>query len=905
MTSPNGIAGLLVRAAQCPGRGVRYVCDDGTETEQSYAALKEAAFELLGGLRRHGAEPGSAVVLLLERPDEVIPAFWACVLGGLVPCPMAPLRGDSARWSAHLEHVTRLLADPLIVTNDAVRRDLPPLPGRVVLLDDLPGGPAPSPASCDPDGPALLMLTSGSSGASKAVPLTHANLLASMAAKAERLEVGDADVMLNLIAFDHVAAIEGHLLPMSAGGSQVQVQPQVVLGDPVRLLRLAADHRVTLTFAPNFLLGEILRAFPDGDQDDDLDLSALRHIISGGEAVVCATARRFLDLLAPYGLSPRAIVPAFGMTEMCAGSTMNLDFPAVDAGQEFASLGPPIRGLDLRITDEGGHPVQDGIEGELQVRGPMVFPGYHNDPRSSAAAFTADGWFRTGDRGLLDGGRLRLTGRSKDSIIVNGVNYFSHEVETALGELPEVESSYVAAFPTRPPGGDTEQLAVLFTPAVPMSDEARIHQAVAAVRSTVTLVWGFRPGLVLPLPRPEMPRTSLGKIQRTLLRHRLEEGRFAARQRWLDELTARRLGGHVPPDGPAERKVAAVYADLFGLDPGSVGATTTLLELGGTSLDVLRLKQRLERDFPGTDLPAVSILRAPAVRDLAALLGDAGRSRGYDPIVPLQQTGDRTPLFCVHPGVGEVLVFVNLAHYFTGERPFYALRARGFGPGETHFSGFEEMVSCYVEAIRRRQERGPYAIAGYSYGSAVAFETAKALEGQGEQVDFVGIVNLPPHIKARMRELDYTEGALHLALFLDLIAPDQAERLAGPLRGQPRRRQIDQIMALASPRRLAELDLDRDGFASWVELAQSLVRAGRTYEPSGTVASVTVFYADPLRGTKQEWLDHELRAWDKFTRGENRYVEVPGAHYTLMNADHVATFQHILRSELDRALDGR
>ncbi|RAY16324.1 peptide synthetase [Actinomadura craniellae] len=903
-----GIADLLLRAATSPPTcGVRYIDDGGALTAQPYADLYDLARRVLTGLRDHGLRPGATVALLLEHPRDVIPAFWACVLGGFVPCPMTPLRGDADRWAAQLEHVATLLDDPLIVTSGAVRRDMPPLPGRrIVDVDRLPGAAAePEPPAPGRDDVALLMLTSGSTGNSKAVALTHGNLLAALAAKAERLGCHAGDVMLNWIAFDHIAAFEGHLLPMSVGAAQVQAQSQFVLTDPVRLLHAAAEHRVTLTFAPNFLFGEINKALRDAGPGRRLDLSALRHLLSGGEAVVCATARRFLDALAPHGLRRQAIAPAFGMTETCAGSTMNLGFPDADAGAEFASLGPPVPGLDVRIADERDTPVPAGTEGCLQVRGPMVFRGYHNDPAATAAAFTGDGWFRTGDRGRLVDGRLHLTGRDKDSIIVNGVNYFSHEVETALERLREVAGSWVAAVPIRPPGSDTEQLAIMFTPAVPMADEARIHQALAAIRNTVVLLWGFRPALILPLPRADIPKTSLGKIQRSLLRRRLETGRLADRQRWIAELTRRRLGGHVPPDGPTERAVAALYADLFALAPDQVGATAGFLELGGTSLDVLRLQQRLRRTHPHSDVSLVSILRAPTVRALAALLDGSAGSGGYDPVVPLQLTGDRTPLFCVHPGVGEVLVFVNLAAYFTGERPFYALRARGFGPGEPHFADFAEMVSCYVTAIRRRQPTGPYAIAGYSYGGAVAFEIARALEEQGEEVGFLGIINLPPHIRARMHEIDFTEGALHLALFLDLITAQQTNDLVRPLRDLPPERQLDRIMAIASPQRLAELDLDRAGFATWVDLAQSLVHAGRSYEPGGNVASASVFYAVPLHGTKQEWLDDHLRRWDDFTRGDNRYLDVPGEHYTLMNADHVGAFQQILRDELDRTLRGR
>ncbi|SJZ58814.1 Acyl-CoA synthetase (AMP-forming)/AMP-acid ligase II [Marinactinospora thermotolerans DSM 45154] len=900
---PGGLAALLTRAAaEHPDKGIRYGDDD---TFQSYPALLRHAGRIRAGLKEHGLDPGARVVLILDRPGDVLPAFWGCVLGGYVPCPMAPSRGDADRWLRRLRHAAALLEGPLIVTTDDVRRELSEEDGlRVTTPRDLAAGEdataPPHPAA--PDDLALLMLTSGSSGNGKAVELTHANLLAALAGKAEALGCGPGDTMLNWIAFDHVAAVEGHLLPLSTGGAQVQVSPRTVLGDVTNFLRLVDTHRVTLTFAPNFLFGELNKVT---DAASDLDLSCLRHLISGGEAVVRATALEFLDRLAGHGLRRNAIVPAFGMTETCAGSVFSLGFPGDDDGREFASLGRGVRGLRMRIVDERGMPVPDGQEGELQLRGPMVTRGYLNDPGSTAAAFTDDGWFRTGDRGSLTAEGLRLAGRIKDSIIVNGVNHFSREVEAALEELPEVADGSVAAFPVRPPGSDTEQLVIVFTPTFPPEDEATLHRTLVAIRTGVVLLWGFRPSLILPLDAADIPKTSLGKIPRALLRERLESGAFAAQEKRVARLTERMLGGYEPARGTTERMLVGIYAELFGLPADRVSVTAGFFDLGGTSIDILRLKQRVQRAFGIDDLPVAALLSAPSVHALASVLDGHGETGGeYDPLVTLQHSGERTPLFCVHPGVGEVLVFINLASYFTGERPFHALRARGFAPGESYFTDFAEMVDCYVRAIRRKQPHGPYAVAGYSYGGAVAFEVAKALEALGERVDFVGIFNLPPYIASRMAELNYTEGAVHLALFLDLIRQEEEHDLIERIRDLPRGEQVDHIMRAAAPLRLAELGIDRDGFASWVDLAQSLVRVGRSYEPSGSVASVSVFYAIPLRGTKQEWLDKELRRWDEFTRGENRYIDVPGQHYTLMSPAHVGAFQEILRAELDRALGG-
>ncbi|WP_409061505.1 alpha/beta fold hydrolase [Streptomyces sp. SYP-A7185] len=899
---------LLESAARDTSRGITFIGGPFL----SYAELRECACRIAQGLRDGGTAPGERVLISARDPEHFFRAFWGCVLAGVVPCPVAP-PADPSRWRTQLEHLRTLLGDPLMIVSKESDADLPDVGLRAVTVEELSHAAAghdrlPEPA---PDDLAVLMLTSGSTGSSKAVELTHTNLLAAQAGKAGALDLGPDDTSLNWISADHIAAIEANLLPMFNGADQVMATPATVLADPVEFLRLVAAHRVRVTFTPNFLFGQINQALAQRPvPHHELDLAQVRHIISGGEATVTGTVRAFLDALAPYGLREDVIVPAFGMTETCAGSVFNREFAARDLETEFPPLGRPVRGLHIRIVDGDGAVLAStdrpgsGESGEVQLRGTMVTGGYFGDERATAQAFTPDGWFRTGDLGRLDAeGRLTLVGRTKDSVIVNGVNYYSHDLEAVLDELDGVRRGRLAAFPIRPEGADSEQLAVAFVPAGDPADDSAVYRALVAIRSSTIMHWGFRPQLIIPVAEAEIPRGNLGKIQRSRLRTAVETGALDAAVRRSHEVSARFLGDYVAPEGEVETVLADVYARV--LNTGKVPVTASFFDLGGTSLDVLRLKLEIQNAFGIDDVPMSTLLQAPSVRALSGRLTaarDADPDAAYDPLVPLQVTGDGTPLFCVHPGLGEVLVFVNLAKYFTGERPFYALRARGFGHGESHFPSFDDMVSTYVEAIRRTQPSGPYAVAGYSYGAAVAFEIAKRLEADGDEVKFVGVFNLPPSISGRMNEITFTDGAINLALFLELIAPADIEGLTTTLRPLPEAEQLAYLVDHAPKRRLVELDLTVEQFTTWVHLAQNMVHLGRGYEPSGTVDAVRVFYCTPLKGTKQEWLDGQLRHWDDFTRTPNQYIEVDGEHYTLMSPQHVQTFQATLRHELSLAL---
>lgn len=908
-------ADLLWRAAYFhPDSGLSFLTGADDEGEfVTYPALLDEARRIASALHLVGRRPGEKVVLLLELAREFIPAFWGCVLAGCVPCPVAPIRNDPPRWEKTMAHLRTMLDDPLIVTTEAlepsVARDAQTI-SLNALRDSLQGFNVAPVYEASPDDPAVFVLTSGSTGNSKAVVLTHANLLASMAGKNERQRLDATDVALNWISFDHVAALlEAHMLPLYVGARQVHVDSATIIADPLSFLRLVDRHRVSMTFAPNFLFGQINAAIQQGLSDGALDLSCLRHIISGGEAVVVETGRRFLELLAPYGLSRRALWPAFGMSETCAGSIYSRLFPEDDGEREFAALGTPVIGLDMRIADDEAKVLPDGALGELQLRGPMVFGRYYRNDEATRAAFTADGWFRTGDLGRIEDGKLSLVGRSKDSIIVSGANYFSHELETALEQLDGIERSFVAAFPTRPKGADTESLVIAYASTIDPADEARRHQLSIAVRNTTILLWGFRPSVILPLPKTAFPKTSLGKIQRATMRKRLEAGEYAAELAHAAETARRQTGAHVRPDGPIETAIAGVFAEMFELPADTVSATASFFDLGGTSLDILTLQQRLHAMF-GRAQPVslVTILQNPTVRALASHLEPNRRTPiEYDPIVPLQTTGSKTPLFCIHPGVGEVLVFVNLANYFVNDRPFYALRARGFNEGETPFRTLDELVDTYVAAIRRRQPHGPYAIAGYSYGGAVVLPVAQRLEALGERVAFIGSIDAPPLIKHPRGKVDAVESAVMLAFFLSLIDRDQMEHLPGSLRATlgPDDDPCEPIFALAPKRRLAELGLDLRRFKAWSALALGLSDIGHMHRPSGTVEAVTIFYADPLWGTKADYLERELKRWDRFAREANRYIEVGGEHHTMLDVRHVASFQATLRAQIDHAMQGR
>ncbi len=546
--APTTLASALERAAALEAeRGIVYLQADGSDTFQTYPELLEQAERLLAGLRALGLEPQDKVIFQLDVLEDYIAAFWASMLGGLVPVPLsiAPTYDQPNAAVAKLGNAWRMLERPLVLCGrelaPAVRSlsDLLGLEGlRVEVIDDLRQHPPDRDRqACQPDDLALLLLTSGSTGLPKAVMQTHHALLTRSAAVARNNAFVPEDVSLNWMPLDHVGGlVMFHLRDVYVACGQIQAPTTVVLEDPLRWLDWIERFRATVTWAPNFAFGLV------NDRADEIarrrwDLSSMRFILNGGEAIVAKTARTFLRLLRPHGLPETAMKPAWGMSETCSGITYCHHFTIDSTSDEdpFVEVGTPVPEASVRIADAEDRVLAEGAVGLLQVKGPMITAGYYRNPELNEEVFTADGWFNTGDLGVLRDGQLSITGREKDVIIVRGVNHYSHEIEAVVEEIEGVEVSYTAACPVRDAGSDTDELAIFFH--TPSEDWDRRLELIEEIRHRVAEESGLSPTYLIPMAREDVPKTAIGKIQRPQLRERFEAGELDDVRKRIDVLT--------------------------------------------------------------------------------------------------------------------------------------------------------------------------------------------------------------------------------------------------------------------------------------------------------------------------------------------------------------------------------
>jgi fatty-acyl-CoA synthase len=489
-----------------------------------FADIADRAEKLSVGLAGLGVQPGDRVATFAWNHREHMEAYLA------IPCMGAVMHTLNIRLFAdQISYIIRHADDRVLLVDGSLlplleRVDLadiehvvmigegdPAVIGRdVIAYEDLLASADGVPAWPDLDdtSAAAVCYTSGTTGDPKGVVYSHrSSVIHSMATRAvDTFGICEADRILLLPPMFHANAWG---LPYAAwmSGSDL-VMPREFLSAPV-IGRLVGEERITFTAAVPTLLNDLLAMH----EESPLEMSSLRVIVSGGSAVAPALIDRIRDT---WGVP---VLQGWGMTEtspMCCLSTPPKDTPTTEQAVWRAKSGRPVPGMEVRVVDDDGSPLAHDGEtvGELQLRGPWVTGAYHDNP--AVDSFTADGWLRTGDVGVIDERfYVRLTDRTKDVIKSGGEWISSVELENVL----------VAH-------GDVHEVSVIAVP-----DDRWEERPLAVVvrrRGTTVTAGDLRGFLVDKVARwwiperwsfaDELPKTSVGKVDKLALRAARDAG---------------------------------------------------------------------------------------------------------------------------------------------------------------------------------------------------------------------------------------------------------------------------------------------------------------------------------------------------------------------------------------------
>ncbi|MHC5351617.1 condensation domain-containing protein [Metapseudomonas furukawaii] len=656
MTPPHTslVDALIAHAARQGEKPAVHFLLDGEEQRLtlSYADLDRRARGLAAALSRHAA-PGDRALLLMQSGPGYVLSFYACLYAGIIAVPALP--PESLRHH-ELNRVKAILADALpqlVLTEehlcgslrDAFGAALP----KVLAVDELGLAEADDWRERRPvaEEIAFLQYTSGSTATPKGVEVSHGNLLANEELMVRCFGLDEGDTFVSWLPLYHDMGLIGCLLlSLYRGATLVLMSPRHFVERPARWLEAISRYRATHTGAPDFAFRLAAERIGDAVRDR-LDLSCMKVLFSGSEPIRQDSLEAFARRFTGVGFDPVAFLPCYGLAEatlFVAGTTsvepyVSASFDSHALGENRAepgegsllvSSGVLHEGMDLILVDPQSGEVQpDNHVGEIWTSGDSVARGYWRNPEATARAFVQhEGrtWLRTGDLGFLREGRLYITGRLKDMLIVRGQNIYPQDLERAVEYSVEgARKGRVTAFAVEQEDGEGIGIAVEIGRTTQRKITAaqlcaEIDRAVADVcQQGVAWIALLQPG--------ELPKTSSGKLQRSACRQMLERGE-------LDCFHLRRAGERPArqgeaPRGEHERLVAAIWADVLNQD--DLFRDDAFFALGGNSIAAVQVLGRL-RESLGVSLPLAALFDAPVLAGFAAQVQQATAGERLPPL---------------------------------------------------------------------------------------------------------------------------------------------------------------------------------------------------------------------------------------------------------------------------------
>jgi acyl-CoA synthetase (AMP-forming)/AMP-acid ligase II/thioesterase domain-containing protein/acyl carrier protein len=853
----------------------------------SYRRLRSQVEAVVRALRANGVARNDRVALVLPDGPELAVACLA-VMAGASCAPLSPAY-RAPEFDIYLSGVNaRLLVVPAGIDSPAraVAQargipcvDLEPVNGEGAGLFTLSSPQRPSSAPggfAQPDDVALVLHTSGTTSRPKIVPLLHRHLCAAAHNIRVAVELTAADRCLNVTPLFHLHALSLLFASLAAGASTV-CPPGF---QPSKFFKWMETFRPTWYSAgPTFHQMILEHAPANVETIARCPLRFVRSISASLPPTVLAELEKVFHT---------PVIEAFGMTESPSQIASN---PLPPRQRKPGSAGLPI-GFEVAIMDEQGNLLPPEGIGEVVIRGPTVLQGYENNPAANESAFR-NGWFRTGDRGYLDGdGYLFIEGRLKEVISRGGEKISPLEIEKVLLEHPAVAEAVAFAVRHLALGEDVGAAVVL--------------RKGASATPRELLAFAFRQLADFKIPRhlvivDQIPKSPTGKLQRIGLAEKLGLG------------TRNHPRGE---EGPAvavprtalETTLTEIWTEI--LKTRQIDIRDNFFALGGDSLSAAQLLVQIEKTF-GQIVPMATLIAEATIEQLANVIQFGTEAPRWSSLVEMQPHGQPPPFFCVHGLGGEFLSFKELAHYFAPDQPFYGFQTPKCNGVQEPFARIEDLAARYVAEMRSVQPEGPYYLGGYSMGGSVAFEMAQQLQAQGQRTALLAILDHGPLWRRSHRVAWWSPG--FIAGFLknipfwildDLIRFDGSGGVLTRLRVKARllrnrlRNAFTKTPATAIRKEIEGMfDVSRipEQFRLVLEANYELEVK---YVPKVYPGPVTLFRARTRPLFDESPYD---LGWGRLAGGGLEVIKVPGNHSSILRSPHVQVLAQQLKARLHKA----
>lgn len=860
-------------AVSAPGQSLTY-----SELDRLSNRIAQKILDISGT----DSEP---VAILLDQGAMAVAAILGVLKAGKFYVPVEPSHPPS-RTSAMLAD----LGAKLILTAREYRTLAEQL-GRqfeLVVLDDLDRSlPSDNPkVAIGPDHLAYIFYTSGSTGKPKGVFDNHRNVLHNVLRYTNTLHIASTDRLSLLQSCSFSGTVSSLFGALLNGGT---ICPFNIRGSgPSDLAQWVNDQEITIYHS----VPALFRSFLDGDRY----FPTVRLVRLEGDRA----SKIDFELFRQYFSPDCILVNGLGTTETGIASQFFMDRESIVESPQLP-IGNPTPGVKLLVLndDDEGQPVPDGFVGEIVVQSDFLALGYWKNPQLTQRAFpslSADGrrLYRTGDLGRFGPDGLEYLGRGDFRIKLRGQTVEAGEIESALASLASVRNALVVA--RKDPRGEDHLVAYIISS--------------GAARSTVTEI---RRQLLERLPVFMVPSHYVFLDDFPLTPHNKVDRRSLPEPDWSNPDPDR---PHVPTGSLLEAQLVQIWEEVLGIR--SIGVTDDFFELGGHSLLAARMLEEIEAMF-GKRIPPSFLLGGATVRRVAdALTRESDDLR--QPWIEIRP-GSVVPPFCFLHGDFRSGGFysLNLARFLHADEPFYALPPQHTDL-RTFPRTFEAMSSAYIEALRQLRPEGPYFLGGVCNGGHVAFEMARSLHAEGQQVPLLILVRATAKNIQHMRMWRALNSLGTLSSGNDGWQQKWFQRwqwFVHHLEKRPKHEQpkfvLEQVRRLAERSRSGSLrGSDTESAASRLTPQDSVQPEAYpdsdlyaryryledTFVPKKYPGRVTLFWPED----DEEKPEDAASCWSKVAREVELHV-LPGDHITCITK-HAAVLAAELQSCLTRAREG-
>jgi amino acid adenylation domain-containing protein len=787
-------------------------------------------------------------------------ARWLLFFGDALPTP--PPWGDAA--------LTVLLVEP---AQGALRQ-----PAAVAIADI----PLPT---VEPDDPAYIFFTSGTTNVPKGVLGIHKGLSHFLDWQRTTFAIGPGDRSAQLTGLSFDVVLRDVFLPLTSGAALHLPTEQYLVGSGRAIQWMDANEITVLHTVPG-IVQTWLAAAPPGAR-----LRHMRWVFFAGEPLSEALVRAWRDTFS----ATAQVVNLYGPTETTLAKFYYVTPDDLLGGVQ--PVGAPLPNTQALVLRPDNQLCGVGEAGEIVIRTPFHSLGYINAPEEQQKRFVPNPFngdandlvYFTGDRGRYrPDATLDILGRLDDQVKINGVRIELGELTAALLEHPLVKAGIVIARKNAEQQYELAAYVVADQADATLTAELRRHfaerfPAAMLLRSYVLL--------------DKLPLNANGKVDRRALPAPAAPAELEAEQRHVEL-----------PHDVTEARLVEIWRKLLKVD--KVGVNDDFFALGGYSMLAVRMFAQIHEMF-GVHLPLTCLFKQATITHLAALIHEQIGDTPWSSLVELRSTGSKPPFFCVHGMTGDVFWFRDLVAHLDPDQPFWGLQSRGLDGIQEPLTSIEAMAAHYVEELRTLQPEGPYYIGGYSFGGSVAYAMACLLHQQGQEVALLAIIDHATPASGYYKYRLSVQFVYHFLRNLPYRVQDFFRRRPDQIWARIRRQLL--IMTRAADRswgagrrapyartvQASELIDQAPELPAHVQrVIEANFHAILRYQPPSCTGKLTLLAA---RGGRLLVTHDPTMGWGKFVTGGVDVRTIPGSHLRLFHPAHVRHLADQLQQCLNEA----